>query len=650
MKWTLLLLLLGLLGCHGQPQAGDKEWAATIADRLYERQILSKTGREELQRRIAAHRLQVEYAVPGTEYEHPHQAVDPATVLAFCAEAFQAEQGYRTGLSGVNSDLYIAGRPPDSAAMRAGQQQFAAALRRAGGDTVAALRQFATPGQLLEEEIKAEDSVKETGWTIYSPLSSSSLPAHCIADSRSIWGKTRTRTARDLYELGLLKEPDYALVKQELASGKLLTEEAVCQRAAELALHQAVLPAQQQVLDSLLHNLHQVGVLTEVGRRRALADEQVRRSAKLFDVLPYCQHAKVFDLHALPRDPARLYPRLLAEVAALWPAFRYTAVLVTPSERDMGDLFDQQIELSFTASGRRYVTSFTQGFRRKDGQDPDPATGVRISKDFIAGINQWLRDQQAPERLYVAYTPSARSVYGDERQGLIMLTPKQRSAWGDESYFLQTIDDEVAQAGAVVPADKFTSGYIEDALALYQRIGLFEGLTNAEIAAGRREAHGGKVGSYEQVLRGFPRVLVATGGEEAEMPQAYANALREVAAVTRGAFRPTHIRDTFTGHEARNQASTLSFDCGARHYRARLVSDLGWMDFGFLPLVERAVRETTQGGRLYILLADEASVYVFLTAPQAAALRKAQPDFFAVADEADAPAPTTQTLGEKPLF
>ena len=651
MRACLLLCLLalnGLLACQPQQSAtsspaGSPQWAATIADRLYARQVLSAAGHDELKRRIAAHTLRVDYELPGDHLvKTQHRAVDPATVLGFCTDAFLAELAYRSGIGEETelSDLYIAGQVLDSTArckQRQAQQRFAAALREAHGDTAAVLRRLASPGQLLEEKIPAEDSVENSGWTIYPPLGRSGLPPHCIADTRSIVGKTRTRTARDLYELGLLSKPDYAVVTKELAAGKLTSELAVCQRAADLALDAVVYAARRAVFDSLLTKLAQVGVLTPARRQQALAGGQVTKKMELFDALSYCTHARVFDLHALPRAPARLYPQLLAQVAAIWPAFRYTGAQVQASEKDTGgDLVDQLVKLSFTAAGRRYATTFTQCYRRKAGQNPDPDAGAKVSEDFVAGINQWLRDQGAAERLYVAHTPDARSVYAQERLGLIVLTQAQRAIFGPASYFFSSEDQ-------AWPASRFTSEYIEQALALYQRVGLFAGLSAAEVAEGRHQALSGKVGSYYELLQGFPQVLVATGGEDAEMPHAYAEALAQVAAATRGAFRPTRVLDTFTGQEARNQKSTLSFWCQSQHYQANFISDSGWMDPGFLALLKRAVHEQTHGGQLCLLLDDESSVYVFLTTAQVAALRKAQPAFFAVADEAAAPR-TAQTL------
>ena len=558
------------------------------------------------------------YNLPGDDIGQPYQVVGPATVLNFCAQAFQSEEPHRYGFE------YQRDTDPSVSAGRQQQLDVALGAARTRRDTAAVLRRFASPGQLLEYQIPAEDSLPTGGWTIYPPLGASSqLPPRLIADTRSIMGKTRSRTARDLHALGLLSAAQLQIVLAELAAGELLTEGQVCQRAATLALDVAVRPARQAALAQLLGRLRQAGVLGAAAAQRALSDSVLTKDFQLFEVLPHCARARVLHLPTLPTGPARLYPRVLAEVATLLPAFRPTAVAVEFSEQAVGDdeVFEQQVKLAFTATGRRYRTQFTQEYRRRGGQNPGPAVDAELGENFQAGINQWLRDQGAAERLYVATVPDARSLYGRERAGLLLLNSAQRRAWGPASYFLSDENHN----------NSFRSSDIEAALALYQRLGLFSHLTPAEQAAGRRQALGGEVGSYAALLSCFPRVLVQTGGEDAEEPQAYAKALAQVAAVTRGAFRPRQVRDDFNGL-ADKQRSTLRFLVGTRLYQAALESDLGWMDYDFVDLVQRAVRENTGGTLTYVGPADESGSFVFLTAAQAAAIRQAQPGFFAEAD------------------
>jgi hypothetical protein len=423
MKWTLLLALLGLWACHGRTQApaeGD-QWAATIADRLYERQILSKAGREELQRQLADGRLSDTYSLIGSSHDGVLAGATPAAVLRFCAQAFQTAQMQRS--------VSLTERQ---------ERQLQAALRKTPVDTAALLRQFASPGAAVEQAIREEDPPvrSASGWTIYPPLTSGvgSSRQDLIAATRSAFGKTRTRTARDLYDLGLLTQPDYEQVQQELTAQQLPAEADVCQLAAQLALNRATYPARRAAFDSLLLRLRQTDVLTASGQQRAMADARVTKELTLDALLPYCQPVRV--LKSLPHEPPQLYQQLLAEVAQLLPAFRYTDAQAKLTEKPLDGGTSQELVLSFTANGRRYAHHLRLGWRPSQPL-PNADSELYIDSDALAGINQWLRDQAAPERLYLAYlNTNVKETDPDlPRYALALLTPAQLAAWGEPGAF-----------------------------------------------------------------------------------------------------------------------------------------------------------------------------------------------------------------------
>jgi hypothetical protein len=581
-----------------------------MADSLYARRLLNQAGRDELKQQVRDGRLAGTYSLPGTARYGRLPAATPAAVLQFCAQAFQAAQLPRSVVMTPQRE-----------------QELRAALRQKPVDTAALQRHAYSP---VEQDIAAEDppvrAVADQGWTIYPPLGLG-FQKDLVATSRSVFGKTRTRTARDLYALGLLSRPDYEQVQQGLAAQQLDTEAAVCQQAAQLALARFTQPARRVAFDSLLLRLRQANVLTASAQQRALAvSTRVRSELDLDALLPYCQPVRV--LTGLPRAPPQLYPQLLAEAAALLPAFRYSAARAQLTETPSGGGTAQEVTLSFTASGRRYTNHLRLGWQ--PAQRPAPARRAPyIDADALAGINQWLRDQHAPGRLYLAYL-NINDDDGDAatrpQYALALLTPAQLAAWGEPGSF----------AGPEPGAGQFTSARIEAALALYQRIGLLAGLPPAEVAEGRRQALSGTASSYPALVQCFPSLVVEMGGEDAEEPQAYAKTLARVAAATRGAFRPRRVRDDFPGQQARKQTSAFSFDCGPRHYRATFVSDLGWMDWGFVTLMERAVRENTPGRLYYLNEGDETGLYFYLTPAQAAALRRAQPELFEADDAEEA--------------
>jgi hypothetical protein len=609
MKWTLFLPLLGFWACRGQAQTAvaDSDWATTITNRLYERQLLNKAGRDELRRQFEEGQLGSTYALPGTARYGQLPAATPAAVLAFCTDAFVVAQLKRA--------VELTPRQ---------ERELQAALRQQPVDTAALQRRFAHSP--IEQAIREEDPpvrrpVAE-GWTIYPPLNPQAQK-DLVAASRSVFGKTRTRTARDLYELGLLTQPDYACVQQALASQQLPTEAAVCQLAAQLALDRATRPTRQVAFDSLLLRLRQANVLTASGKQRALADPRVVRELEMDALLPYCQQVRL--LTNMPRQPQPLYQQVLAEAAALLPTFHYTDSQVKLTETPLGQGINQELTLSFTASGRRYAHHLRLGWLPLRPPVPERQAPY-IDAEALAGINQWLRDQHAPGRLYLAYLNMKATKANLPEYALVLLTPAQLAAWGEPGSF----------SGPELAAGQLTSEHIEEALALYQRLGLLASLSPTELTESRQQALSGEANRHLDLLRSFPGLVVATGGEDAEEPNAYAKALAEVVAATRGAFRPVAVQDDFPGQQARKQKSTFSFACGPRRYKATFTSDLGWMDTSFVTLIERAVRENTPGRLYYLGEGDETSLYGFFTPVQATTLRQAQPELFEADDKEEA--------------
>jgi hypothetical protein len=611
-------LLLGLLRLTRGPAAPAAP--AALAEGLYRRGILNAAGRAELRRRQRSGELRTELRDPLTQQTTVRREASPAAVLAFCAEAFEQAWVYRT-LPPDSALVYVGGEslsPADSLAAQKQQQRLAGLLRRFRGDTAAALHEVfrQLPAQFhLEEKIKAEDSVAAGGWTIFPPLGA--LPRqHWIADRRSTTGKTRTRTARDLHALGLLDARAYRQVLAEIRGGQLRTEAELCRRGSELMLLAATYGARRAGQLDWLRQLRQAGLLTDAGLQQLSRADARYEVLRPFEVLAYCPQARILDLRRLPRDPQQLYPALFAQLPALLPGFRYRDLQVQVRRRSMSeDVWVDSVTLSFTAGGRRYRTDFYHDFMRKDGTGP-AALGAKVGYEFRRGVNQWLADQNSPLRLYLAYTPDAQSVYGNERLGLAALTAAQRPLWGEETYFLTRESHD----------NGFGSARIEALVAEAGRLGLLSHLSPAERAAGRARALSGEVTSYAELLQCFPRLLLVIDGESANPPRPYARLTQELAGISRGGFRPTDVQDGFGEDFPRTATVPFAFRHGGRLYRTRLEVHDDWLDAGYFALIEQAMRAPGAAGQFYSCLLGEG--YLFLTPAQHAHLQRTQPALF----------------------
>jgi len=577
---------------------------------------------------------------PLTHNVQEHVGTNRASILNFCAEAFQTEFNNRQ--FGMVDDLLLAeegqliagsaGHP--TAKGHARRKRYQDELKRLGGDKTALLRWYydQQPARLkIEQAIPAEDSMPQ-GWTIYPPVGGpygAKGLHHWIDERRSILGKTRTRTARDLLVVGLLDQAAYQELQKSMNRSRFMNEMQVCQAAAAIMQRRETY-AQDLAQQQWLRQLEQAGQLSATQRQRLTRESPPYEVKRLFDVVGYCEHARIVDLRRLPRAPQQLYPLLFKQVQAVLPDFHYTDLTLTLSINDNGhDLLDQNITLSFQADGRRYESTFLHNYLHRDGTDPNPGVWLGVSENFHKSINQWLADRNSAVRLYQAWTPDGSSPHGNEWLGLLAMTQAQRKLWGNE-YSFSIFSTESYDT-------RFSSADIERLVAYYQKLGLFSHLTAADIARGREAALNGAKSSYAEVLLSFSRVVYAFDWESANPPYPYAALTRELVAISRGGFTPAQVQDGFGTDYPTTPTVPFSFQLNQRHYSVQLPVKSDWLASQSVELMQQALREQHVSGQFYSCLDGEG--YIYLTPSQYQALKNTQPELFNTPPDAAAGEP-----------
>ncbi|WP_277232710.1 hypothetical protein [Hymenobacter sp. YC55] len=595
---------------------------ASIPEELYQRQILSAAGRDELLTRMRLGKLRIQEQDELTQTIEEESSNSPAAILAFCAEAFAAEFDYRT-LDTEAMTVALASASDSTSDIKSSEAKtkYEQAQQRFKGDTAAFQQWYyeQLPARLkIEQAIAAEDSMLQMGWTIYPPLTQPALH-HWIHEKRSVLGKTRTRTVQDLYELNLIDATAYKQLQSLLKQDRLPTEVQVCQKAAELALHHAKYAKNKAKQLRWLQRLQQAGLLSDSQHLRLLREYQPYQLKEPFELLAYCEHSQIIDLRHMSRKPQELYPILFAKLSTVLPNFHFTDLKVTVAVKDdHSDLLTQNVTISFWADGRLYENTFFQAYQRKDGTDPTSPLGAEVGEYFHQSINRWLADQNSLLRLYQAHTPDAQSIYGNERLGLIALTNEQRKLWGTKSYFLSSESHD----------NRFTSVNIEKLIIWYQKLGLLSHLSPTQLAEGRQEALRGEKTDFAQVLSCFPNVIYELDWESANPPYPYDRVTRRFAAISRGAFVPVDVQDGFGATYPEKERVSFGFQLRQQTYRTQLKVQSDWLDSEFFELIKRAMQEQYGNGNFYPCLAGEA--YIFLTPQQYTDLQKAQPELFAV--------------------
>ena len=261
-------------------------------------------------------------------------------------------------------------------------------------------------------------------------------------------------------------------------------------------------------------------------------------------------------------------------------------------------------------------------------------------------LNRVLRDRGSVHRLFFAAVPSEEPQ--TSRLALAVLTIRERRALGGSSWrdlppsareavdvyrslprdapchdlawrALQMTDFDVDLRGPELSNDEtlLKTDRVRQAMRGIGEAGLLDPLDPDVRAAAVAGATTRFLRDPREILEAIPDLLVAFDGENAYPPRPYAALIERFGAVSRGAFAPTDIVDTFS-YDA--DSVDVAFTSGGRRYAARLGVQSDWLDFGFLDLIARA---TAGGaGRFYRLGPYSEDGYAYLTDAQRRALNR----------------------------
>ncbi|MGB3800884.1 MAG: hypothetical protein WA952_13800, partial [Lewinella sp.] len=484
-----------------------------------------------------------------------------------------------------------------------------------------AMRKF--DGALIEDNIPLEDSILRRSGAINYGLRQRTPYGNgaygLISPQRSVLGKHRSQTAKDLHQIGLITDTVYREVKQLIVRQIITREEDVARYAAERTRYFDEYTNNRAQESRWLSTLEAADVIA----REQLQDltDRPYPSPLLedLDLLPYTKRGKIFHLRDYSLDPAEGYSRLLAEVAELIPGFEYTdlEVLETRADDNYGDLTAYNLSLAFTAEGQRYRHMAFYNFRR-DGEERD--TVLSLAAEFHTVFNKYLSDRGTPYRLHLARLPRYDPLADPSIFGVILLTEEQYKTW-----------DAEGRADILSREDfdrLFTSTAAATALAAYDSIGLFRHLSTAEIAAGRACAAESTIETYTDLLQCFPKTIVYFDWETGNLENPYAELTREFAAASRGAFNPVDIQDEF-GASWEKEFVTYGFAVGTESYSTELPMEGDWLSSGFLEMITKAMEISGVAGEFHYCLDNgQASGFIYLTEDQFDYLSREQPALF----------------------
>ena len=372
-----------------------------------------------------------------------------------------------------------------------------------------------------------------------------------------------------------------------------------------------------KAVTAFVTNLRKNDLMDAAGATRVDAAQAASELGSPFDVLPFCQHARAFDLRKYARDPAIYLEALYRDAASIlpMPAFDSLAYeIVADKKSAMGDFQPRKIRVTLQTKAGRYTQESFFG-TEKDHRGPEHLS----ADDFYQVFNKMLADAGAPGRVHrvkVALDDYPGRAEDRARFGLILLTKAQEKSLRDLCVFDQ--DDNPIQGSFDISFEDFDSvgpGRITQALVRYKALGLLDHLDKAQIAEAERRARAEDVKSLNDVLQLLPGVVVEFEGKGADYDHPYARLVRQLAAISRGNFSPSEIVDELGAGGRRPFA--FGFTLAGRRFSTQLTVQGKWMDSKALELVDRATAATDRHGRFYQLEGNgENTPIIYLTTAQ----------------------------------
>lgn len=367
----------------------------------------------------------------------------------------------------------------------------------------------------------------------------------------------------------------------------------------------------QGALTAFAGDMHQEGLIDNLRYREFIQAIDAGIIAANVDVLHYFDRALVFDCRELPESPEQYYGIIYDRIRSIVPGFDPTGLTVRQQIREgHGETIAHELVISMWIDGRSYTQSVFYAPEWKESLD---YLGM-VANDFQGIVNNWLTETGGEYRLHFvgcAVSHNEAPVTRYDRFGVIALRK-------EEYRLFDRYHASVLQPHAESFCNIQVEGRIERMIVAYKSIGLFSHLSSEQVDAATNRAMTMNPDDINDVIECFPRMFVDIHDEAADLDHVYVHLTEDLAAVSRGAFAPSDVRDDYVYGESEQVA--YSFQFNGKRYEATLFAENDWLDSSFLTLIDRAIAENIPDGRFHNIYGGDIR-QMFLTTEQYRYLR-----------------------------
>jgi hypothetical protein len=613
-KQSIILFLLWSTQLM-QAQSITKPEANAIADRLLDAAILSDSGRLFLRSYIASGDLaKVRTNFWSTEQKTPDSSLYKSQILFFCSVAFNQEWFYRSGEKAVNDQIEVL---QEIYGWHVAPPELYDSVRTNYFAHFDKTVEYGIEQEIAGSDPPAGERPGNTGNVSFSIFSSPGISFDnygLVHNKCSVLGKSRTKILATFLKIGLIDTLVYEECKKTMKDYD--TEGSISLFAGKRTAWFENFSQNKQRQIEFIHKLNQKKILSDINTKKVLESYGPFEIKDKFDIIRYCEHAKIYDVGQLPKGISTAYTAVFNDLKSIIPGFDYknlTFQLQKDPETNTSQVTFLKLVVSLDINGLRYSYKSHYTIVFTDSLNSIASDSVYISPGFHDVINKWLAETGSLSRLYYVNKQDDKdNIFGKKTFGLIFLPSELYNDFhnGNEMDLLFAAD-----FSNVMQPDKQ-----KKSVDAYKSAGLFNQLTPAEITEGMICVRDKEVENYVDILDCFPTIMVRMEYDFLEQPMPYSHLLRSFAKLSGGFLMPTQITE--------NSEDQVSFSFENRGKKYASVWETGvFPDESFLALLRSAIQDFSPEYNVYGCYVDGIILrgYTVLSEPQYIFLKEVQP-------------------------
>ncbi|MEM6265769.1 MAG: hypothetical protein AAGI38_24925 [Bacteroidota bacterium] len=347
----------------------------------------------------------------------------------------------------------------------------------------------------------------------------------------------------------------------------------------------------KQLIPAYINQLKEKGLIshkTELEEKSLQADQ----------ILSLIDKKIIIHKQDLPDSLKDRYNFIFQEVFRLFPSIRIPEINVYPTLKTYGSSSFHGHEIVFTHEGIEFRDFFAEGM------DYVSELPTLLSRIFI--------EKKIPLRFAYVYNTDNHII------SFLLLNQEQFHFLSQEEnesrIYFDPFNFRIKVRAHPDIFSLLTQKQIEGYFSTYDSLGLLSHLNDEEKGHELNRLKGESISSAEDILYEIENVCQGFDWEMSDGDQPYKKAILEFAAITRGEFTPTKIKDGFSFEK---EKAYVSFDFKGKTYQTSVDVFRDWYDEAFLMLINKALEENDLSGKFYDLPdGGQTSSHIYLTEDQ----------------------------------